>query len=57
MGKITGQFSDQQQVNVLMHSDKDDRVMAVILRVLQPYPEIKLALSDALDKLEVDGVG
>lgn len=53
-GKVTNAYSDQSQVNVLVHSDNDDRVMAVILQVLEPYPDIKLVLSEALDKLVAD---
>jgi predicted ArsR family transcriptional regulator len=50
MGKITGQFSDQSQVNVLVTSDQDEKIMAVIYHVLEPYPEIRLQLSEALDQ-------
>jgi len=52
MGKLTGAFSDQPQVNVVVNHD--DRVMAVILHVLEPYPDIRMALSDALDQLAAD---
>jgi hypothetical protein len=53
MGKVTGQFSDQSQVNVLV-TGQDDPVMAVILSVLEPYPEIRQTLADALDELTDD---
>ena len=54
MGKVTGQFSDQSQVNVLVTSDQDEQIMAVIYHVLEPYPEIRLQLSEALDQLNAD---
>lgn len=54
MGKITGQFSDQSQVNVLMASAEDERIMAVIYRVLEPYPDIRVTLSEALDAMDSD---
>lgn len=48
MGKLIGQLEQQPTVNVLVTSNDWLRLRAAILRALEPYPEARQAVSEAL---------
>jgi len=53
MGKLTGAFSDQPQVNFLLNPEFV-RLKQVMIETLEPYSDARLALSEALDELAND---
>jgi hypothetical protein len=54
--RITGQFSDAPQVNLMM-APEFVKLKQVIVDRLLPYPDARLALSEALDALADEAQG
>lgn len=54
--KITGQFSDAPQVNLLM-APEFVRLKQIIVDKLLPFPDARLALSEALETLAEEEEG
>lgn len=48
LGKLAGELDERPQVNVLI----DARVQQTILQALEPHPDARLAVADALAELE-----
>ena len=48
MAKLTGQLNEAPEVNFMLNPEFV-RLKQVIIETLLPYPEARLALSDALD--------
>jgi hypothetical protein len=51
--KLTGQLNEAPQVNLLMNPEFM-KLKQIIVKELAPYPEARVALSDALDALAED---
>ena len=52
LAKISGELNERPQINILM-SPEWVTVRTVILQTLEPYPEARVQLVDALAKVEV----
>jgi len=52
LAKVTGELNERPQINILM-SPEWITVRTVVLQVLEPYPEAKVQLIEALAKVEV----
>jgi len=55
MGKLSGQFSDGAQVNILMNPEFV-KLKQMLIKTLEPYPEARVRLSERLMEMnEGDG--
>ncbi len=53
MGKLTGQFSDETQINILMNPEFV-RLKQILIKTLEPYPEARVRLSERLMEMNED---
>lgn len=54
MGKLTGQLSDAPQVNFLLNPEFV-RLKQILIKTLEPYPDARVKLSEALTEIANDG--